>query len=472
MAVGRAPDAAGGIVPPAPPADSLGRPRTRAPGWALLAAAVWTLAIALRVHNAVTFPLDGSSDERIGHLDYIQYVRTEWRQPPPRRNLETWQPPLYYWTMAAAWAASARWSPRPFDLWAPPQRAVLPLLSSAMGLAAAALAWRVVRRVVPDDPLAELLALAVVLFAPMHVIVAPWLRSDLLAVLLAAAVVALLAAQDDLTALPATARVGLGVLLGLGLLAKYTGTSAIATVALCLGAATVTRPGRARAVAVAAVPIFGLAAAIGGWFYVRHWLLEGKLFWTALDWLGTFGQPPGARGAADFLSFPAAVFLRPWVIDASLVRSVWAGTYATAWFDGQYSFLNHYLPHDMATAYGRALLVLGVPPTIAMAAGVFEAVACMWRSRRLEPYLPIVVYGAWSVLAYVHLNVLAPYFSSVQARYLLPAIVPIAVCLALGAARAPRALRAVLALDVAVFVALVTAVFWFQTGRPMFGPAS
>ena len=105
---------------------------------AIIALALWALAIVLRLHNAAAYPLDGTADAKLGHLAYLTYVKTEWRQPPTTMNWETWQPPLYYWAMAGVWALVAPFSEKPDDIFAWPQRGVLPavVLAPVFGMIA------------------------------------------------------------------------------------------------------------------------------------------------------------------------------------------------------------------------------------------------------------------------------------------------------------------------------------------------
>jgi hypothetical protein len=434
-----------------------------APRFARAAAiALWALAIVLRLHNAASYPLDGTADAKLGHLAYLTYVRTQWRQPPTTLNWETWQPPLYYWAMAGVWSLVAPLSDAPENLFAWPQRAVLPAVSSLLGLLTAWIAVRVVRRVVPGDPLAAVLALALVLFWPMHLMLAPWIRSDLLATLMAAAVLARLVAAGDLATMPLRSAAALGALAGLALLAKYTGVSSLAVIVASFGCAAL--GGRRRM-----LPALGrlgvvcaVAAALGGWFYADHWLAHGKAFVTAHDWLGGFSHPPGARSARDYLTFPLAVFAHPWVRDPDVIHSVWAGTYATAWFDGQYVFLNHYMSRATAEPLGRLLLALGLVPTAAIVIGGVRALARCVRDRRLLPYGPLLLGAAATIAAYVSLNLEGPYYSTVKAHYLLPAVVPLTVFFALSVAAAPRWLRAVIAANIVLLVAAASAVFWFD----------
>ena len=436
------------------------RPSRAAGAERAIAACLWGGAVVLRVHNAVRFPLDGTADARLGHLDYVRWIGTHWRQPPAALNWETWQPPLYYWVSAVAWRVAGCWSARPDDLFAAPQALVLALLPTACGLIAAWLALRTVRSVVPDDPLARLVTLALVLFIPMHVMLAPWVRNDLLTVLLVSVVAWRLTTAPDLGTLPPRTAVLLGLVVGLALLTKYTGSGALVALVASLGLAATAAP-QPRATLGGLVGAVVIAALVAGWFYADHWIRFGRAFVTPADWLGGFQQPPGVRGVGDFLRFPPAVFVRPWVQDPAVIHSLWAGTYATAWFDGHYIFLSHYLARPTAEWLGRVLLILGVVPTLALLAGATVAAVETARGRRLLPWGPLLVLAGWTLVGYVYLNAEAPYYSAVKAHYLLPALVPGAAFVALAVARAPRWARVLVGVDVAAVVVVSGVTFCF-----------
>jgi hypothetical protein len=93
--------------------------------------------------------------------------------------------------------------------------------------------------------------------------------------------------------------------------------------------------------------------------------------------------------------------------------------------------------------------------------GAIRALALSVRARRLLPYGLLLLAAAASVAAYVSLNLGAPYYSTVKAHYLMPAIVPLTVFFALAIAAAPRWLRVVIAADVAALVVVASTVFWF-----------
>jgi hypothetical protein len=428
--------------------------------WSVAAAGLWTLAIAVRVRNAFLFPLDGTADARLGHLDYIRWVHTHWAQPPTHQNWETWQPPLFYWASAALWKAVEPFSARPDDLLAPPQAVLLPLFTSALGLLAVWVGMRVTRRLVPGDRLAHTLALALLLFLPMHLMLAPWLRNDLVVVLLTSLVLARLAATPDLGAMSGGGALALGVLGGLALLAKYTGTAVVAVCGLTFGIVALVRPARAAWAAATFAVVAGIAFVMSAWFYAWHWLAYGSAFVTPNDWFGGFRLPPGSRTLADWLWFAPEVFVRPWVLDPDVIHSIPAGTYASTWFDAQYIFLVHWMPQDVAVWPGRWLLLLGVLPTFVLLAGAARALAAVVRDG-LEPWLPLVVCAVWAVVAYVVLNVGAPFYSTVKGHYLMPAALPCMAFFALGVARAPGWLRAALAVDVGLLVVSASVVFCF-----------
>ena len=60
--------------------------------FALGAAALFVVGAAIRVHNALTFPLLTSYDG-FAHFTYVWYLSTTWRVPLPTAGWTFFQPP-------------------------------------------------------------------------------------------------------------------------------------------------------------------------------------------------------------------------------------------------------------------------------------------------------------------------------------------------------------------------------------------
>src|SRR5262245_18710265 len=147
--------------------------------------------------------------------------------------------------------------------------ALIPWLNTVLGIGIAALAFRLVRRLAPDDLPRAVLAAGLVLYLPAHVQMSAMVNEEMLGSFLTA--LALVCALDPARAHePAAAgwwrAVGVGMAAGLALLTKLTG--ALATPACALAFAQDARR-RRRALAQAAL-VCVVAGAVGGWFFLRN----------------------------------------------------------------------------------------------------------------------------------------------------------------------------------------------------------
>jgi hypothetical protein len=222
-------------------------------------------------------------------------------------------------------------------------------------------------------------------------------------------------------ALPRAAAAGAAA--GAAWLTKLSGAVAVATAALAC-AADGLRPGSRRAAAARVAVALAAALAVGGWYGVRNRILYG--------WFEPFGLPahermfalpPGERGALDYLRVPASAFLDPRMLEPALLRSVWGGTYVTAWFDGHRFFL----PDSSAWVrrLGTATLILALLPTAAFALGLGRGALRALRAPRAAD-LPLVLVTVLSLAGYAVYTWRNPWFVVVKGTSLLGISLPYA----------------------------------------------
>jgi hypothetical protein len=136
-----------------------------------------------------------------------------------------------------------------------------------------------------------------------------------------------------------------------------------------------------------------------------------------------FAMPPGERGALDYLRFPLATFLDPQMLDPALLRSVWGGTYATAWFDAHRYFLP--AEGDAVRRLGTATLVLALLPTAAFLVALARGAGRAARDAR-APDLPLVALTLFSLAGYALYTWRNPWFVVVKGSSLLGLSLPYA----------------------------------------------
>lgn len=430
-------------------------------GWVCAAAVVIVAAAVARIHNAFVFPplqdFDGA-----GHA-INTFALFEGRLPS-RASWSGFHPPLAYAAGAALWRVLPE---------SVPVHAALRLLSAAAGFGALTIAWRTLRRFV--GPADAAVSAALVAGAPVFAIATSMLGNEMICVLFSTAALARLAAAPAPGA-PGSSRhllvtMSLAALAGL---AKSTGLGVVAIVALHAAWRLRAVPSQAtRAVALAALPALALLGPYYGLLIAETGspmaaVSGGAISPDARAEMAT--QPPGERHLSDYMTVPAATLLAPFKDAAGMVRSVPGLLYATTWADGHGEFLPPTVPRVVAAA---ALLSIGglLPTGLAL-----FGVAVAWRRRReMGAAAPLFAFAALLLAAFLAQTWALPVFSAVKASYLLSALLPFALLLALGLSaagpRTRRALRAALLLYSAAAIA-VTWWGWWNEKDPTPPPAA
>ncbi len=433
------------------------------------AAVLLAIGAAVRVHNALTFPLLTSYDG-FAHFTYVWYLAATGRVPLPTAGWEFFQPPLYYAGMAVLWDALRNLDP---DV----RLHVGVGLVAVASLIHAAVVTDVLRRRAPEARLQRLITLAFMLFLPVGVYGAGFLGNEgACAVLCSGGLAALFAHLRRPTALRAAA---LGFVLGLALLTKIT------AIAVAVGAlATIVAKGLAErrprpAIGHAAI-LLAVMVATSGWYYERNVKLYGTPFVMSRRELVLRliedSQPQARRALAEYLLFDPLILRRPmWPRGADApnlpggwsgaVRdSVWTGLYANTWFDGFGGWtVPHITGNETARHAGQLLLCLGVVPTLLVIVGFLSALVGLVR-RGFDDVRAVVVFTLVPMLAIFIVGTRSvPIAAAVKATYLLPASVAFGLAFALGlewvALRRARVVRFV-AVDLALASAIAVGVFW------------
>jgi hypothetical protein len=396
-------------------------PRRASAGVLLAGGLAVATALAIRLHNALTYPADWGFDASFNWRYIYRLSRDGWL-PDPSAGWSTGDPPLYYAVGAAVFAGLEALGARDLAV------ALIPLLSTVAGLAVVWMAFALVRRAAPQDPARAWLASGLLLFLPAHIHMSAMVNEEMLAAGLTSLAIFVLA-SERLARVPADGPGGLGPAAAAGaaaggaLLTKLSGAITVATAALTC-AADALRPRARRAAAARVAVVLVAALATGGWFYVRTRVLYG---WFQPFGLPAhermFGMPPGARDLLDYVRVPVATFLDPQMLEPSLLRSVWGGTYVTTWFDGH----RYFLPagSEGVRRLGTATLLLALLPTAAFGIGLARALRRSLRNPGAAD-LPLVLACILTFAGYAFYTWRNPWFVVVKGTSLLGLSLPFA----------------------------------------------
>ncbi len=386
--------------------------------WLIACALLAASAVAIRVNNAILYPLHYGFDAP-ANWDYIHQLMSDWTIPAPGAGWSTSHPPFFYYL--AAFVGRMMEGASKYDITVANR-----LLSSAIGLLGIWAAFWLVRRCDPERPMRAWLAAALLVFLPVHIYMSSMLGEEILAASLASLV--LVGAAHELIHPSLMGRgiikmVGLGVLAGLAFLTKLTGLLVVIAVggAFCLDALrrrTFVQP-------LSRVAVFGLVAVvIGGWPYLRNKVEYDYFYPQDLEVHEImFTMPPGERGLADYFRFPLATFSDPQVLAPDLWHSVWGTTYTTLWFDGHRIVLPRKDPG--VTRLGSLLLVLGLVPMLAFGLGVGRGVRRAIHTFE-GPDSLLLLMILLTLLGYVLFTFKNPWYATLKASYMLGICVPFA----------------------------------------------
>jgi hypothetical protein len=359
------------------------------------------------------------------HLEYVQYILDRRAIPLADEGWQMFQPPLYYAILAGLLEVAG------LSTRSPGAVVVVRSLGLVLGVANLALVAGLLRRLVRSGAEARLTGLAVATFLPAMLVLYRFPTNEILAATLSSGV--LVALLDVLRGERPTIRgaVGLGALLGLALLAKFSTLLLVPVVVGALGLRVLLspRPGRSAWLRASLVTV-ATAAVACGWHFARVWQRFGDPFvggWEARRGFGWWVDP-GLRTLQHFTSF-GRVFRDPFFAGFG---GFWDGIYSTLWGDGMLSGLGSaILPTWWPPDLHAAGFLLAVVPTALAMMGFAATTVRLVRRPSLEDGVLLAV----PVLVLVALLAMSVRVASVaqdKAAYGLMALGSLAVLAARG----------------------------------------
>ncbi|HHX38430.1 MAG TPA: hypothetical protein GX715_00560 [Armatimonadetes bacterium] len=451
-------------VPPGPAGTPVsGRDLLRErPAWLVALLAVYFVLGGLYL---ATVPFGHAPDES-AHLLYVEQLASG--QLPvfraeDRANFEAHQPPLAYlvalpaYLLAGGEGDAARYAVR--------------LVSLVLGAVVIWLVAAAVRLWLPGQPGVALAAGAVAAFMPMRLAVFSSFSNDPLTETLFCAVLFLLG-LGLCNGFDRRRCLWVGALIGLGLLTKTTCILLLPVALVALFLEWRRHRSRAREYLANAGLLAGLAVAIGLPWMARNVVLYGDPFaWKAFEAFFGDRATPEYWMTRQGLSFRQYIFF--WV-PAFTIRSFWGVfDHMNLWMGGPVRFAPPEMkPHLIPLGTPDAPIYL-VLTRVAQLLGVGAVVAGIrwWRGKpeawQRDIALAWGLCAALIVAAFFRFN--TQYYQA-QARYLYPAVLPIAATMAAGWLVAwPERLRRVGALLGAALLAGLAIYAWHGTLLRVFG---
>jgi 4-amino-4-deoxy-L-arabinose transferase-like glycosyltransferase len=391
------------------------------------------------------------------HEDYVRFIQQKGTLPLPSDGWEMKQPPLYY-IGAATFLGT-------FGLLAGDDDAVIPLraVNGIIGLLQCWLVLLCLQRLFPKNFYVQAIGLLVASFLPANLYISMYVANDpLVGLLVTLAFYLFLRLLESKNESPKLA-IGLGLALGLAMLAKLSALLAVLVFLAALGLWLLQQKSRPRRWLMCAGVVTLVCALTCGWHYVRVWRQIGGLPLpnNRTNLLADWWQEPGFRTIHYYLGFGHAL-VSPLFSDR---YSFADGIYSTLWADGLISGNSHLYgrpPWNYDLIYLSCLLAMAL--TFLAVLGLIAFLRKFIRT--IDPLAGLLagmifVFAAALVL----MTLVCPALGAAKAFYAIPALVPFSACIALGAEWLAQktAARIVLGALVLVWVAMAFSSFWIHT---------
>ena len=388
------------------------------------------LLIILQFHNAAFHPTKRGFDAT-GHLAYINYLRQHHRIPLPNQGFEFYHPPLYYLL-------------------------VLPLTYPRLMKMAGFFIWLLTgfflfqffqkkhrQRAVSLSATIAIMGLPVFLYQSISI------SNEFLSISLI--MVSLIYYLRYLKRERSKSWLILGFLAGLAILTKATGLILIPTI--FLSEIIIYFINKKKENIFNNLFIFTFVTSIvGGWIYLRNWLLFKNPLITGTDFpkLFSIDQPVVPRTLNFFLN-PASL----WKLDMFHAQhySFLGGTLFSFFYDSH----NIVIPVQPFSKIGALIIILSLPLLIASLIGFWQTKNKWGR----EIVLPI--YSFLLIAAYVLYNFKFPFYSAVKGTYIASLALPYGYYLSKFINRRRRYLL-IFAFFFFAYALILTKAFWFRFG--------
>ncbi|HXT51379.1 MAG TPA: hypothetical protein VN811_10080, partial [Thermoanaerobaculia bacterium] len=424
-----------------------------------LAAVAWTALFWNDRHLDPRLGFDSTS-----HLRYVAAVLERHHLPLADEGWEMYHPPLYYLVAAGLLRASGHVRlDADAILW-------LRALGWAIGLAQCAIVLAALRRLFGDRLRPLLAGFALAVFLPAQLYISLYFSNEgLLAALCSLALLLAIAIlqRGDTSIGP---HLGLGVVLGLAMLTKFSALLVVLVIPVVLAGALLARGVKDPRTYARTLGSAGLATlVVCGWHYVRVWRHFGRPFVSNWDRAAGFAwwMDPGYATLGSLTRFGRS-------LDAPLLSAFHGlpdALYSTLWGDGLLGGAAS-LASRPPWSYGLTAVayLLALVPTLALVVGAGAAVRRMMRTPVHAPNATsALLFGTLAAFAaaVLLLALEQPSYAQGKAFYCLAALLPLCALVGEGVevlGRSSRLAAGGLALLFAVWALASWGSFWVRPG--------
>jgi len=389
-----------------------------------LGVGVGILWIGLCVNNTYWFPLPIGFDAE-AHLKYVDVLRTTHRLPLANEGWEAYQPPLYYVISALLVGLGHLVHLSRADVVVPR------LVNMACGIANVLLVWSVVRLLFPENRRGQIAGLILAAGMPMNLYMSHYPSNEIMCATFVngAVLLALRNLRDRTVSVGRYA--GLGVVLGLAMLSKYTAFLAVVAVGVVVGVVLIRRHGvRVRLLASTLGVCLASLLIVSGWFYLRNIVHFRNPFvgnWDAVT-RNSWWAAPGYGTSVYYLRVGRSL-THPF---EGWTHSYADSIYSTVWGDGMCGgdpTPNRRPPwcfNLMSVGYTLALVPVGL-----MVLG-FLSVVRRWVVRADASWTLLVFLGLLIAFSVFYMTLKLPYYSQAKGFYGLSCMACLCALGALG----------------------------------------
>ncbi len=359
-----------------------------------------------------------------GHIEYIDYIATQWTLPLAYEGWQMFQAPLYYILSAPLYAALIQW----FDLSAVVK--IMGIIPVLCGLLQIEIVYRAGKLVFAERKDLQIIAVIAGSLMPVHTYVCQYVGNEPLVACLISLVILLcmFLVIEDQKKRSYRYFILLGMIWGLALLSKMTAflLAPVLVFVIAFHARSFKTPLKyfLRSIMI----VFAVSIMMAGWYYLRNYIKLGNAFIGLFDPLQMmqWWQDPSYRTFSHLFSFGQALS-RPFYAG---VTSFWDMFYSTLWLDGINSGLADVILWNANFMIAGALLAL--LPGIFIITGSISSV--LNKDVRYRKAIIVSVGLIFLFLAaLIDMYIICPVYSRTKASYTLGLLPCWAILIAAGA---------------------------------------